>query len=210
MLCVNTGTTTANFRIDGRPGQSRRYAVRPGEQVEIPDGYCKPYVSAARKPMKPIIEQLAPSMKPLPGQYAPGMSPEAHELRNPSDAAAQVDRLVAMVQALTAEVQTLKGRQPAAPSAPVVPPPSSGDEGDQGAADELDTEDDPEGEVDEGQSGEVADEGHDDHRMTALLAESKATLLGLARELGAEAADKMTKAQLAEAILAKQDEPGDE
>ncbi len=192
MLCINRGPGPATFRIDGQPGESRRYVVPEGGTVEIADGYCKPYLSPSRRPMKPLVTQLHRNMEPLPGQYAPGMSPELHELKGvPGPAQAQIDNLAAQVAALTAQLQRLAGPAPA-----VVPPPVELTED---LGEDVVVDDEPSGDFDAG-----------DVEIAALVKQSKAELLSLAREMGARAEEKMTKAQLAEAILDKRTEPEDE
>lgn len=75
MLCKNTSAQNAKFHIDREPGQPPTvYDVPPGEVVDIPDGYCKPYKGAGNRDMPPIIKQLAPGLKPL-GKQAAGVVP---------------------------------------------------------------------------------------------------------------------------------------
>lgn len=87
MLCKNTSNSTAVFEIDGAPGMPpKRYSVEPGNSVEIPDGYCRPYQTTTNnREMKPIIQQLCAAMAPMGEQErgrvdaaagsAPGVDP---------------------------------------------------------------------------------------------------------------------------------------
>lgn len=191
MLCKNTGRENAVFEIGFEPGKARKYNVAPGGTVEIPDGYCEPYLGPTRKTMKPIVEQLHPMMKPLPGEYAPGMSPEFHGLKGvPSAAAAQMDALAKMVRDLTAQVSALQSAK-----APVLPAVASSGPfvADDGAVDDVDPD------AGEGDDGAF---DPDDAEVTTLMKHSKADLMQLAGELGAKVEVRMSKAQIAEAILA--------
>lgn len=197
MLCQNTGSTPARFQIDGMPGESQRYVVQPGESVEIADGYCTPYVSPTRREMPPIVTQLHKAMVPRPGEYAPGMSPELHETKGiPPVAMKEIANLSARVAELTRLVASMAANQappaarPPAARPPAVPPPPA-----------------PEPDEDPVTDGGGFDPG--DTEATALMKHSKPDLIGMARELGARAEDKMTKAQLVEAILATQSDPED-
>lgn len=192
MLCQNKGQAMAEFQIDGAPGERpRRYRVPPGGTVEIADGYCEPYVSPSRKVLPPLVTRLHPAMEPLPGQYAPGMSKEVHDAAVPPTAQRQIDTLQAQLAQLQEQMSRMAAvHVPAPERQPVVATPPAGPGEDGGEEEETDP---------------AAGDG-DDLEVAALMRQSKADLLGLARELGADAEEKMTKRDLAESILTKRAE----
>lgn len=205
MLCRNTGPDVARFKIDGMPGETQRYAVKPGEEVEIPDGYCTPYLSPTRKPMTPIVKQLHKDMEPQPGRYAPGMSPTSAQLEQlPAGAAQEMADLRGQVATLARLVETLSKREEERSEVGGRPPtPASPDFGWTAPTAPVATV--------AAHEEEAGDFDPDDAEIKALIdGQTKKELLSLAAEMGARCQESMTKAQLAQAILTKRAELDDD
>jgi hypothetical protein len=78
MLCKNISGGEVNFHIDRLPGQTPMvYKVQPGEEVEIEDGYCVPYMTENKRVLPALITQITMrgetvTMEPT-GRYSPGI-----------------------------------------------------------------------------------------------------------------------------------------
>lgn len=190
MLCKNTGSSVARFAIDGLPGHQQKYAVKPGEEVEIADGYCKPYRNQTGRQAPPIVTQLHAAMQPT-GRYSPGLEP----LAKPADDVHTLKQQFSQLQAMFAEQQQMLRQltQAAAASPPPAAPeplPSVV------VAPEL-TAIAPSG-LEPAWAGQS-----EDQQVAELMKLKKADLVTVAIDARVDVDESMTKDDIAEAIVAK-------
>lgn len=197
MLCKNISNSTVRFSISGLPGQPpQRYEVRPGEKVDISDGYCDEYINSSGRRSKPIIQQICPAMKPT-GEYPAGTVPPPR--RRAGTTSEQLQQLIEQQALLNRTVQNLsakldqqerENRQLAA---------------DLEAARRTYPADTPSVEADGEQPSR-------DEAKARLMAHRKAELLDMCRDAGLTGYTQLSKPQLAEALLGAyfQDGPGEQ
>lgn len=188
MLCKNTSNTTVRFKISTLPGRPpMEYEVRPGEKVDIDDGYCEEYVNSSGRRSRPIIKQLCPAMEPT-GEYPPGKLPPARRragttseqlaqlmdqqsilMRTVEKLSSKLDQQERENQRLAADLEAARRTYPA--DAPSV---RSEDDGEEPSREDA---------------------------MARLMAHRKSELLDMCRDAGLTGYTQMSKPQLAELLL---------